>query len=296
MIVWSLDAGEQLSSFITTYRTPIAIIAIVVGAVLAHWLLRIILNRTVVQIVRGVKKSQDVEHTSEINASPYVHARAVQRTRTLGTVGRHIITWTVVAAALAAILGQLGVNLTALLASAGIVAAGLAFGAQNIVKDMLNGLFMVFEDQLGVGDSITVGTISGTVEDVGIRVTQVRAEDGTLWFIRNGEILTLGNASQGWGRAIFRFTVDADQDLEHVADLAKDAAETLLTHGRYLRQVTGNPEVSGLESVSGNRATMQLSLRTRPEAREQVRQAMRLEVRRKFREHGIALAEDLPPA
>ena len=217
-----------VGSFYATYATPINIVIIVIGASLLNWLLRRLLMRTVNQVVRGVKRAQDVDTTSEMQAAPYVNARAVQRTRTLGTVGRAIITWTVVVIALILILSQLSVDLAALLTSAGIVAAGLAFGAQNIVKDILNGIFMVFEDQLGVGDVVTIDLVSGTVEDVGIRVTQVRALDGTLWFIRNGEILTLGNSSQGWGRAVIDVTVDANQDLAHVSDVTLEATKALL--------------------------------------------------------------------
>ncbi|WP_244304627.1 mechanosensitive ion channel family protein [Leucobacter viscericola] len=285
---------DTIGSFYLTWEHPINIIAIILGAILVNWILRRILMRTVTQIVRGVKKSQDVDTTSEMQAAPYVNARAVQRTRTLGTVGRHIISWSVVAVAFIMILGNLGVNLAALLTSAGIVAAGLAFGAQNIVKDILNGIFMVFEDQLGVGDVVTIGTVSGTVEDVGIRVTQVRALDGTLWFIRNGEILTLGNSSQGWGRALIDVTVDAHQDLAHVSDVMLDAARALLKSDRYARKVTGEPEIMGLESVFGDRATLRLAVRTRPEAQWEVQRGIRAELRRKFREHEIKLADEFP--
>lgn len=283
-----------VGSFYATYATPINIILIVIGAILLNWLLRRLLMRTVTQVVRGVKRAQDVDTTSEMQAAPYVNARAVQRTRTLGTVGRAIITWTVVVIALILILSQLSVNLAALLTSAGIVAAGLAFGAQNIVKDILNGIFMVFEDQLGVGDVVTIDQVSGTVEDVGIRVTQVRALDGTLWFVRNGEILTLGNSSQGWGRAVIDVTVDANQDLAHVTEVTLDAARTLLRSDKYARKVTGEPEMMGLESVFGDRATLRLAVRTRPEAQWEIQRAIRAEIRRKFREHDIKLADELP--
>ncbi|MBL3698201.1 mechanosensitive ion channel family protein [Leucobacter luti] len=286
--------GTELANFYFDYRKAINIFVIVLLAVLANWLLRRLLTRTVTQVVRGVKRAQDVDTTSEMQAAPYVNARAVQRTRTLGTVGRHIITWTIVVIAMILILGQLGVNLAALLTSAGIVAAGLAFGAQNIVKDILNGIFMVFEDQLGIGDVVTIGEVNGTVEDVGIRVTQVRALDGTLWFIRNGEILTLGNSSQGWGRALVDVTVDARQDLTRVSEVTLDAARTLLTSERYARKVTGEPEILGLESVFGDRATLRLAVRTRPEAQWEVQRGIRAEIRRKFAAEGITLADERP--
>ncbi|MFF8818144.1 MULTISPECIES: mechanosensitive ion channel family protein [Leucobacter] len=292
------EVTEAVSSafvtFLETWQTPLWIALIVVLAVLANWLLRRLLNRTVTQIVRGVKRSQNVDTTSEMRAAPYIHARAVQRTRTLGSVGRAILTWTISVIAIILILGRLGVDLGAVLTSAGIVAAGLAFGAQNVVKDVLNGIFMVFEDQLGVGDLITVGEITGTVEEVGIRVTQVRALDGTLWFIRNGEVLTLGNSSQGWGRALIDVTVDANQDLAHVSDVALDAARELLTSERFARKVTGDPEVWGLESVFGDRATLRMAVRTRPEAQWEVQRGIRAALRRKFADEGIKLADELP--
>ena len=283
-----------VGSFYATYATPINIVIIVIGAILLNWLLRRLLMRTVNQVVRGVKRAQDVDTTSEMQAAPYVNARAVQRTRTLGTVGRAIITWTVVVIALILILSQLSVDLAALLTSAGIVAAGLAFGAQNIVKDILNGIFMVFEDQLGVGDVVTIDLVSGIVEDVGIRVTQVRALDGTLWFIRNGEILTLGNSSQGWGRAVIDVTVDANQDLAHVSDVTLEATKALLRSDKFARKVTGEPEIMGLESVFGDRATLRLAVRTRPEAQWEIQRGIRAEIRRKFKEHDIKLADEFP--
>ncbi len=288
------EFGAALASFYRDYHRLINIIVIVVLAFVGNWALRRLLTRTVTQVVRGVKRAQDVDTTSEMYAAPYVNARAVQRTRTLGTVGRHIISWGVTIAALILILAQLGVDLGAVLTSAGIVAAGLAFGAQNIVKDILNGVFMVFEDQLGVGDVVTIGTINGTVEDVGIRITKVRALDGTLWHVRNGEILTLGNSSQGWGRALIDVTVDADQDLNHVSDVMLAAARALLTSQQYARKVTGEPEVLGLESVFGDRATLRLAVRTRPEAQWEVQRAIRAELRRKFSEEGITLSDERP--
>lgn len=288
-------ASNAVSDFFVTFQTPIFVIIIIVGAVVLNWLLRKLLMRTVTQIVRGVKKAQDVDTTSEIHVSTYIKARAVQRTRTLGTVGRAVITWAIVVVALILILAQLNVDLAALLTSAGIVAAGLAFGAQNIVKDILNGIFMVFEDQLGVGDVVTVGTINGTVEDVGIRVTQVRALDGTLWFIRNGEILTLGNASQGWGRAVIDMTVSTDNDMDKVEAAAMTAARSLLSDPDVARKVTGEPEVWGLESAFGDQATLRLAMRTRPEAQWAVQRALRAAMMQEFAKQNITLSDKLPP-
>lgn len=289
------EIWAAVSGFFEEYQALFRILVILAVAFLVNWILRLVLTRSVHQFVRGVKRAQDVESTQELVATPHLNARAVQRARTLGTIGRHIISWVIVVIALILILSELNVNLTALLASAGIIAAGLAFGAQNIVKDVLNGMFMVFEDQLGVGDLVTVGTLTGTVEDVGIRITKVRAADGQLWFIRNGEILMLGNASQGWGRAITDITVAADADLEFAERTALEAAEELLRSPEFTARVTGQPEVLGLVSVTNDRATLRLTVRTRPQAQYAVQRELRALIKRHFEERGIRLIEVSKP-
>ncbi|MCA0346563.1 MAG: mechanosensitive ion channel family protein [Actinobacteria bacterium] len=279
------------SAFFAQYDVLWRVVVVIVACLVANWLLRLVLGRAVRGVVRGVKKAQDVDSAQELAAGPLMNARAVQRTRTLGTFGRNIINWSTVIIGFFLILVQFGVNIAAVIASAGFIAAGLAFGAQNVVKDILNGLFMVFEDQMGVGDLVTVGTITGTVEDVGIRVTRVRASDGTLWFIRNGEILTLGNTSQGWGRAIIDITVSSSEDLELVERTALESASELLHSPQFARRVTGEPEVLGLESVSGDQATIRLAVRTRPEAQFSVQRELRALIKRHFEEQGIRLDE-----
>lgn len=288
------EVWGAIGAFFEEYQVLFSILVILVACVLANWLLRLVLNRAVHGVVKGVKKAQDVDSTQELMAGPHLNARAVQRTRTLGTLGRNVINWITVIVGFVLILAQFGVNLTALIASAGVVAAGLAFGAQNIVKDILNGIFMAFEDQMGVGDLVTVGTITGTVEDVGIRVTRVRSMDGTLWFIRNGEILTLGNASQGWGNAIIDITVSSDEDLALVERTILESASELLRSPQFARRVTGEPEVLGLESVFGDRATLRLTVRTRPEAQFSVQRELRALIKKSFEDRGIRLADELP--
>jgi len=283
-----------ISGFIGEYRILFSILLIIVVAIVANWLLRRILTHTVRGVVQGVKNSQSVDSTQELTAGPHLNARAVQRTRTLGSFGRNVITWLTVIIAFFLILAQFDVNLTAIITSAGFVAAGLAFGAQNLVKDVLNGLFMVFEDQLGVGDWVSCGEVSGTVEDVGIRVTRLRGVDGTLWFVRNGEIFVLGNSSQGWGRALIDITVKADSDLNEVERVTLEAAHELLQSADTARKISGEPEIWGIESAYGDRATLRLALRTRPEAQWAVQRALRGALIRHFKAAGIELATELP--
>lgn len=285
------EVWNAIVAFFVQYEVLWRVFVVIVACLLVNWLLRLMLGRAVRGVVRGVKKAQDVDSTQELAAGPLMNARAVQRTRTLGTFGRNIINWATVIVGFFLVLVQFGVNVGTVIASAGFIAAGLAFGAQNVVKDILNGLFMVFEDQMGVGDLVTVGTITGTVEDVGIRVTRVRASDGTLWFIRNGEILTLGNTSQGWGRAIIDITVSSSEDLDLVERTALESASELLHSAQFARRVTGEPEALGLESVTGDQATIRLAVRTRPEAQFSVQRELRALIKRHFEEQGIRLDE-----
>ena len=114
-------------------------------------------------------------------------------------------------------LSELGVNIAPIIASAGIIGVALGFGAQTLVKDFLSGIFMIFEDQYGVGDVVDVGEASGTVEAVSLRVTRLRDVNGTVWYVRNGEILRVGNMSQNWARTVLDVHVDYDEDLAHGA-------------------------------------------------------------------------------
>lgn len=288
------EIWNNIVTFLSENDIFFRIIVVIVACLVGNWLLRIALARTVHALVQGAKKSQNVDQTQELTAGPYLTARTVQRTRTLGTFGKNLINWSTAIVAFFLVLLQFNVNLTAVIASAGFIAAGLAFGAQNVVKDILNGLFMVFEDQMGVGDWVTVDSISGTVEYVGIRVSQVRAIDGTLWFLRNGEILQLGNSSQGWGRALIDITVEADADIDQVESVALLAANKVIADPEIARKVTGEPEVWGVESAFGDRVTLRLAVRTRPEAQWTVQRALRPIIVREFKHAGISLATELP--
>ncbi len=121
--------------------------------------------------------------------------RIAQRGKTIGSVLDNLATWTITLTALVMIISELGVNVGALIAVSTIVGAALGFGAQTLVKDVISGIFIVFEDQYGVGDKVSLSGVDGVVERVRLRVTEVRDESGMLWFIRNGEILNVGNAS-----------------------------------------------------------------------------------------------------
>jgi small conductance mechanosensitive channel len=170
------------------WSTLIRISLIVIGAVILRSILLVSVRRVVKGIVGGAQNKSDSNGT-------LAQARLVQRARTMGSVLSNLITWTVYTIAITMLLSELGVAVGALIAGAGIIGAALGFGAQNLVRDLLSGLFIVLEDQYGVGDKVDLGEASGVVENVGLRVTQLRDSKGTLWYVRNGEILRVGNSS-----------------------------------------------------------------------------------------------------
>ncbi len=288
------DFWHKIATFFAENDAAWRILLILLGAIVAAWLLRGLIDRGVTRIVSGVKRSQSIDSTQEISTSGIVRERAIQRTRTLGAVGRSIVTWIVAIIAVVLIAGEFGIDLTAILASAGFVGAALAFGAQSIVKDLLNGIFMVFEDQLGVGDWVTIGNVEGTVEDVGVRITQVRGLDGTLWFVRNGEIRQLGNSSQGHGQAIIDVVVKNDENIDEVQEVALAAANTVINTPEMRRKVTGNPDMWGVQSIYGDRVTIRFTIRTRAEAHWAVQRAVRKEIKSEFAKRGIELATQIP--
>jgi len=206
---WIASAFEQ-------YTVLFRILSVLIAGVIANIATRFLIKRIVAEVVRGVKKTHKVDDTTELNASPVSAMRSVQRARTLGSVLNNTATWVIASVVLILVLSELGFSVTALVASAGIIGAALGFGAQSVVKDVVNGLFMVFEDQLGVGDVVDLGMAEGVVERVGIRITEVRDISGTLWFVRNGEILRVGNHTQDWSRVILDLPVPYESNIDEI--------------------------------------------------------------------------------
>ena len=183
------------NDWVANNQTFLRILLIIVLAVVARVVLRVAGSRIIGQVVTGVKKAADVTETRQLRDTPHAQARIVQRTRTLGSVLGSLTNWVIGVVATILILGELGFEVTAIIAGAGILGAGLAVGAQDIVRDVLNGIFMVFEDQIGVGDKVNLGEVDGTVEEVTIRVTKIRDDKGALWFVRNGQIQRVASKS-----------------------------------------------------------------------------------------------------
>jgi moderate conductance mechanosensitive channel len=279
-----------IAAFYRAWHTPFLVVAVVVGAIVLRVILHFVIRRTVNRIVYRVKKRQNIDDTQALEASPLGAVRIVQRTRTLGSVLSNIVSTVVVVGAILLIVNALDSNLsTSFALVTAVLGAGLGFGAQNVIKDVLNGLFMVVEDQLGVGDVVDLGMAIGVVENVGIRITQVRDVNGTLWFVRNGEILRVGNMSQGWARVIIDLAVPYDVDVDMVQARMLEVATKLAADAKWRTRVLEKPEIWGLESISAEALIIRLVVKTRSNAKDDVARELRLRLKRALDALGVKL-------
>lgn len=279
-----------VSSFLDAWQTPVKVVLVIAGAIALHLILRFIIHRTVARIVSGVKKKQNVQDTQALFTSPLAAVRVVQRTRALGTVLNSAVTASIVIVTVLLLVAILFPNATSAFAIiSAAVGAGLGFGAQNFVRDVLNGIFMVAEDQLGVGDVVDLGPATGIVEVVGIRVTQVRDVNGTLWYVRNGEVLRVGNLSQGWARVIIDLAVPYDSDVEAVEDKMLATATSLFHSPKWRSRMLEKPEIWGIESISSEAVVVRLVVKTRSSSKDDVARELRARLKQALDEMGVRL-------
>jgi small conductance mechanosensitive channel len=255
---------------------PVSILVIVIVAIFARYLLHRAINRlvrttsdgAVPTILRPLKER--LPGGSPRNAAPptstaLVPERRRQRAEAIGSVLRSFATAAIFSVAAMMILNELGFDLAPLLASAGIAGVALGFGAQTLVKDLIAGLFMLLEDQYGVGDIVDLGQASGSVESVGLRITTIRDGRGVLWYIRNGEIIRVGNKSQGWAVVMVDITVDFTQ-VDQASGVLRDAAARLAEDPEFADDLIEPPEMLGVEQITIDGAMLRTTVKTSAEA------------------------------
>jgi small-conductance mechanosensitive channel len=182
----------------------------------------------------------------------------------MGAILKSTSTFIIFAIALLTIMATLSLPLGPLLASAGVGGIALAFGAQSLVKDVLSGIFMILEDQYDVGDVIDTGEAIGTVEDVTLRVTKVRDASGVVWYIRNGEIVRIGNRSQGWSTAVVDIQVSYNESLDIVLPLIREVAHGLDGAPEWRARLLEEPVVARVESMVGGVITIRIIAKCAP--------------------------------
>jgi small conductance mechanosensitive channel len=207
--------------------------------------------------------------------------------RALGAILRSAASVTIFSIAGFVVLGDLDINLAPLLASAGVVGVAIGFGAQSLVRDYLAGIFMLVEDQYGVGDVIRIGDATGTVENVTLRITRVRDVNGIVWHIRNGGIETVGNESQGWARAVIDFPVPFHADLPTIRSLLEQTGNDMWNDPDWRTLMLEPPEVWGAQEISSDEVIMRIVVKTAPLRQWEVEREMRALVKTVLHEAGI---------
>ncbi|WP_238840450.1 mechanosensitive ion channel family protein [Prescottella equi] len=214
--------------------------------------------------------------------------RRAQRARTIGSVLKSGVSIVTLTWCVLQILTVFSVNVAPLVASAGVVGVALGFGAQNLVRDFLTGMFMLLEDQYGVGDIIDVGEASGTVETVSLRVTTIRDLNGTLWYCRNGEIARVGNMSQGHAVAVIDLPIAPGAAVPRATEVALTAAIEASEDEAIADAVLERPQMLGVNGVTAESVMLRLTARVKPGQQWAVQRYITQAVLAAFDEHDIA--------
>ena len=280
---------------------PLAILVIVAVAWLVARLLRAIVGRVVLRVT-GPAQSERLRRLRARAPAGLIDEddegiRAEARANTLAAVARSLTTGFVWFTALVAVLDVVDINLGPLLAGAGIVGVALGFGAQTMVRDYLNGFFLVVEDQYGVGDWVDLGPdAKGVVERVTLRATRLRATDGTVWHVPNGVVERVGNYTQDFAYAVLDVQVALGLGTDEVERIVEQVAQELADDPAWATDVTGRPDLWGVNVLSREGATVRLLLRTAPGAQWRVQRELRRRVKRAFDEAGLTASLAGQPA
>jgi small-conductance mechanosensitive channel len=268
-------------------EVPIRVAAYLLVVLLVRYLLHRMIDRATTGRPRNSETKLLRTLRERTPVSSRTNARRQQRAQTIGSVLKSTVSIVLLVWFVLSVLGVLGVNIAPFIASAGVVGLAIGFGAQNLVRDFVTGVFMLLEDQYGVGDTVDLGTAVGTVESVGLRITTVRDIDGTLWYVRNGEIARVGNMSQDYAVARIELPVPLSADLNRAEQLAQEAARRAIEDPTVAEKVIGEPEMLGVQDFSTDLVTLRMTVKTRPNAQWAVQRRLRREILRVYEEQGI---------
>jgi small conductance mechanosensitive channel len=271
--------------------TTLTIVAILVVALVVHRVVSRSIKRTLRTLHSGAVRERlgalRRRTPSALLETDEISLRAEQRITALTSVLRSVTSVVIFAIAGFMILGEVGVNVAPLLAGAGVIGIALGFGAQSLVKDFLSGLFILVEDQFGVGDIVDLDLqTTGTVEAVSLRTTRLRSVDGTVWHVPNGDIRRVGNKSQHWSRALLDIEVAYDTDIDHASAVIKRVADGLW---RERDDILEEPDVWGVERLGINSVVIRLVVKTRPADQYDVSRKLRQRLKEAFDAEGIEI-------
>ncbi|MGW6784597.1 MULTISPECIES: mechanosensitive ion channel family protein [unclassified Streptomyces] len=275
----------------------------------ATWLsigLRILLIVVIAAVIRSAVRKALTKLINRMNTSAeavegtalgglLVNAeRRRQRSEAIGSVLRSVASFLILGTAALMVLAALKIDLAPLLASAGVAGVAIGFGARNLVTDFLSGVFMIMEDQYGVGDKIDAGVASGEVIEVGLRVTKLRGDNGEIWYVRNGEIKRIGNLSQGWATAGVAVQVKPSEKLTRIREVVGQVADAMAKESPWDERLWGPVEVLGLDEVLLASMTVKVSAKTMPGQQLAVERELRWRIKEAFDAAGIQIIGGLP--
>lgn len=270
---------------------PLRIVLILLLAVAARWLVhrtirRLVRTTTAAGVPTMLRPLRERIPTAAAEPGEFVPERRRQRAEAIGSVRRSLATAFIFGIALLMVLKEFSFDLAPLLASAGIAGVALGFGAQSLVKDLIAGLFMLIEDQYGVGDTVDLGEATGVVEAVGLRVTTVRDGRGVLWYIRNGEIVRVGNKSQGWALVVVDLPIGFAGTEEATAVL-RTAAASVAMDPELAPEIVEPPEVLGVEQMTVEGAVIRTVVKTTADGQFAVGRELRRRLAEALENSGI---------
>ncbi|WP_086780248.1 mechanosensitive ion channel family protein [Streptomyces griseus] len=283
-------AGWVEENWSTWLSTGLRILLIVAVAITLRYLIR----RALTNLIERMNRSAQAVEGTALGGLLVNAERRRQRSEAIGSVLRSVASFVIMGTAALMVLGAFKINLAPLLASAGVAGVALGFGARNLVTDFLSGVFMILEDQYGVGDSIDAGVASGEVIEVGLRVTKLRGENGEIWYVRNGEVKRIGNLSQGWSTAGVDVTVRPTEDLEQVRKAITAAAETMTKEEPWSERLWGPVEVLGLDAVLLDSMTVRVTAKTMPGKSVGVERELRWRIKQALDDAGIRMIGAIP--
>jgi small conductance mechanosensitive channel len=300
--VWDATGNEAVSEIAGwLVERPLKIAIILVGAIIVNRLVKRTIDRMVDRLIASRTKQEDEVESDAMVARlgrrargklQRIHEQAErsrQRALTLGAVLRSIAGAVVYLMAMMLALGEIGFDLAPLIAGAGIVGLAVGFGAQSLVADFIAGIFIVVEDQYGVGDYVDVGAASGTVERVSLRTTVLRDVEGVVWVIPNGEIRRVGNSSQLWARTVLDVDVAYDTDIDLAASVIKDVADEVWREKRESTTILEEPEIWGVQGFGADAISIRLAVKTEPGEQWATGRLLRARLKRAFDENGIEI-------
>ncbi|SDO41222.1 small conductance mechanosensitive channel [Streptomyces sp. cf386] len=244
--------------------------------------LRVLIRRAITKFIDRMNRTVQAVDGTAIGGLLVNVERRRQRSQAIGSVLRSVASFLIMGTAALMVLSAFDINLAPLLASAGVAGVAIGFGARNLVTDFLSGVFMILEDQYGVGDSIDAGVASGEVVEVGLRVTKLRGDNGEIWYVRNGEIKRIGNLSQGWSTAGVDVTVRPSEDLDRVKAVLNEVGEAMSKEEPWNELLWGPIEVLGLDSVLLDSMVVRVSAKTMPGKALTIERELRWRIKRAF--------------